>query len=254
MLLCIDIGNTNISIGIFERSSLKASWRIQTRNQATADEYAITLASLINNTSFSLNAVSQVAIVSVVPPLTTAFSVLSERLFNCESFIVNSGIKTGVKIRYDSPRDVGADRVVNAAAACHFYGTPTCIVDFGTGTTFDAINKQGEYIGGAISPGLEISLQALVTRAAKLPKVEIEAPPSAIGKNTVHAVQSGLLFGYVALVEGMVDRFRLELGTNLNIIATGGLANIIGLETKIFQKIDPSLTLKGLELIYRLNN
>ena len=141
MLLCIDIGNSNISIGIFNESSLKASWRIQTRNQATADEYGITLASLINSTSISLNTLSQVAIVSVVPPLTTAFSELSERLFNCKAFVVNSGIKTGVKIRYDSPRDVGADRVVNAAAACHFYGTPACFDDFGTGTTFDAINK-----------------------------------------------------------------------------------------------------------------
>ena len=253
MLLGIDVGNTNIVLGVFEGEVRRASWRIHTRNAATTDEYGVLVAGLFAGADLDPATIDGVALASVVPPLTEAFADLARRMFRCQPLIVDAGIKTGVKVRYDSPRDVGADRVVNAAAVCRHYGRPACIIDFGTGTTFDAINAAGEYVGGAIAPGLEISLQALAGRTARLPNVELRAPPSSIGGNTVHAMQSGLVFGYVALVEGMVARFRAELGEDMQVIGTGGLAAVIASQTDVVEHIDPWLTLKGLQIVYQLN-
>ena len=254
MLLGIDVGNSNIVLGVFDGAELRASWRVQTRILATSDEYEVLVGGLFGAADLDPATIDGVAVASVVPPLTAAFADLASRMFGCLPLVVDAGIKTGVKVRYDSPRDVGADRVVNAAAVCSHYGTPACIIDFGTGTTFDAINAAGEYLGGAIAPGLEISLQALAGRTARLPNVELKPPPAAIGRNTVHAMQSGLLFGYVALVEGMVERFRGELGPGMRVIGTGGLADAIAAETTVIERIDPWLTLKGLRIVYDLNH
>lgn len=253
MLLCIDIGNSNIVLGVFDGAALRASWRVQTRILATTEEYEVLVAGLFGTARIDPSTIDGVALASVVPPLTAAFAELAQRMFRQPPLVVDAGVRTGVKIRYDSPRDVGADRVVNAAAVCSHYGAPACIIDFGTGTTFDAINTAGEYLGGAIAPGLEISLQALAGRTARLPNVELRPPPAAIGRNTVHAMQSGLVFGYVALVEGMVERFRAELGPGMRVIGTGGLADVIGAETTVIERIDPWLTLKGLRIVFDLN-
>ncbi|MDE0446666.1 MAG: type III pantothenate kinase [Spirochaetaceae bacterium] len=253
MLLGIDVGNSNIVLGVFDGAELRASWRIQTRILATTEEYEVLVGGLLAAARLDPSTIDGVALASVVPPLTAAFADLAHRMFHRSPLVVDAGVKTGVKVRYDSPRDVGADRVVNAAAVCSHYGTPACIIDFGTGTTFDAINATGEYLGGAIAPGLEISLQALAGRTARLPNVELRPPPASIGRNTVHAMQSGLVFGYVALVEGMVERFRAELGPGMRVIGTGGLADVIAGETTVIERIDPWLTLKGLRIVYDLN-
>ncbi len=253
MLLGIDVGNSNVVLGVFEGDTLRASWRIHTRTAATADEYGVLIAGMFAGAGLDPAIIDGVALASVVPPLTPAFAELAWGTFRCRPLVIDAGVKTGVKVRYDSPRDVGADRVCNAAAACRYYGAPACIIDFGTGTTFDAVNAAGEYVGGAIAPGLEIALQALAGRTARLPRVELRPPPAAIGRNTVHAMQSGLMFGYVALVEGMVARFRAELGPGLQVIGTGGLAAVIAAETDVVEHVDPWITLKGLQLVYQLN-
>jgi len=197
--------------------------------------------------------VSGIAMASVVPPLTRTFEALCRDYFGQEPLVVDVGVKTGVRIRYDNPREVGADRVVNAAAAYRLYGGPACVVDFGTATTFDAISREGDYLGGAIAPGIVISAEALFRYAAKLPRVDLVRPPRVIGTNTVHSMQSGLIFGYVGLVEGMVARFRRELGEDMRVIATGGLAETIARETKVIQVVNPWLTLEGLRMIYEMN-
>lgn len=253
MLLGIDVGNSNVVLGVFDGVRLRASWRIHTRTAATADEYGVLIAGMFAGAGLDPALIDGVALASVVPPLTPAFAELARSMFRCRPLVVDAGVKTGVKVRYDSPRDVGADRICNAAAACRYYGAPACIIDFGTGTTFDAINAAGEYVGGAIAPGLEIALQALAGHTARLPRVELRPPPAAIGRNTVHAMQSGLVFGYVALVEGMVARFRAELGPELRVIGTGGLAEVIAAETDAVQQVDPWITLKGLHIVYQLN-
>ncbi len=253
MLLGIDVGNSNVVLGVFDGVRLRASWRIHTRTAATADEYGVLIAGMFAGAGLEPALIDGVALASVVPPLTPSFAELARRMFRCRPLVVDAGVKTGVKVRYDSPRDVGADRICNAAAACRYYGAPACIIDFGTGTTFDAINAAGEYVGGAIAPGLEIALQALAGHTARLPRVELRPPPAAIGRNTVHAMQSGLVFGYVALVEGMVARFRAELGPDLRVIGTGGLAEVIAAETDAVQQVDPWITLKGLRIVYQLN-
>jgi type III pantothenate kinase len=194
-----------------------------------------------------------VAIASVVPPLTGVLVGVSSDYLRLDPLIVDAGVKTGVKVRYDNPREVGADRVADAAAVHRLYGGPACIVDFGTGTTFDAISAAGEYLGGAIAPGIGVAAEALFQRAAKLPRVSIARPPSPIGTNSVHSLQSGLLFGYVGLVEGMVARFKRELGPGTKVIGTGGLAELVAQETPVIEILDPWLTLKGLRIIYDLN-
>jgi type III pantothenate kinase len=253
MLLCIDIGNTNITFGLFHQKELIGTWRIATSHSRMPDEYAVLLINLLKLTDRRIQDIDGAAIASVVPPLTAVFEEVCQRYLHLKPLVVDAGVKTGVKIRYDSPRDVGADRVVDAAAVFKEYGGPACIVDFGTATTFDAIDRQGDYLGGAIAPGIGIAAEALFSRTAKLQRVELRRPPQAIGTNTVYALQSGLLFGYVGLVEGLVARFRQELGPKMRVIGTGGLAEIIAAETKVVEIVDPWITLKGLQIIWNLN-
>ncbi|MFO7742217.1 MAG: type III pantothenate kinase [Anaerolineae bacterium] len=253
MLLTIDIGNTNITFGLYEGKELGPRWRIRTIHEKMPDEYGILLVQLFHHRGYAPEDVSGVAIASVVPPLTQAFADVSRSYVGQVPLVVDAGVRTGVSIRYDDPRQVGADRVVDAAAVCALYGTPACVVDFGTGTTFDAVSADGDYLGGAIAPGIGIAAQALFERTAKLPRVELTRPPSAIGRNTPHAMQSGLLFGYVGLVEGMVARFKKELGPGTRVVGTGGLAEIVARETDVIDVVDPWLTLHGLRIIYELN-
>jgi type III pantothenate kinase len=253
MLLCIDVGNTNIVMGLYRGDRLVHNWRIATSHDHTADEYAVVLLALLRQEGIDPGDVRDAALSSVVPPLTGAFVKLCRRYLDVDPLVVGIGVRTGVNIRYDNPHEVGADRVVNAVAVFRRYGGPACVVDFGTATTFDAISAEGEYLGGAISPGIGIAAAALTERTAKLPRVDIARPPKAIGQNTVNSMQSGLLFGYVGLVEGMVARFREELGPDMRVIATGGLAELVAQETDAIQEVDPWLTLDGLHLIYGLN-
>jgi type III pantothenate kinase len=253
MLLTIDIGNTNITFGVYEGDTLGPRWRIRTIHEKMPDEYGILLDQLFRHRCCAPDQVTGAVIASVVPPLTPIFQQVCQDYVGQTALVVDAGVRTGVRIRYDSPRAVGADRVADAAAVRALYSVPACVVDFGTATTFDAITAEGDYLGGAIAPGIGIAAQALFERTAKLPRVELTRPPAAIGRNTSHSIQSGLLFGYVGLVEGMVARFREELGPEMQVIATGGLAEIIARETDTIDVVDPWLTLHGLRIIYELN-
>jgi len=253
MLLAIDIGNTNITFGLYEGDTLGPRWRIRTIHDKMPDEYGILIDQLFRRRGYRPEQVSGIAIASVVPPLTPIFEQVCREYMEQEPLVVDSSVQTGVPILYDPPRAVGADRVVDAAAVLAMYSVPACVVDFGTATTFDAVSAEGDYLGGAIAPGVGISAHALFERTAKLPRVELTRPPSAIGGNTVHSMQSGLLFGYVGLVEGMVARFKAELGPETCVIATGGLAGMIARETDVIDVVDPWLTLHGLRIIYELN-
>jgi len=253
MLLAIDIGNTNITLGIYNGNTLGPRWRLAIGHERTADEFGLILLGLFRRADVSASSVDSAAIASVVPPLTGTFVEACRRYLKCEPLVVNGACNTGVHIQCDDPSQVGADRIVDAAAAQNLYGGPACIVDFGTATTFDAISREGDFLGGAIAPGIRISADALFKRAAKLPRVDLLQSPSAIGKNTAHSLQSGLLFGYVGLVEGMVARFRAELGPEMKVIATGGLAEVIARETEVISVIAPWLTLEGLNIIHDLN-
>jgi type III pantothenate kinase len=253
MLLTIDIGNTNITFGLYEGEQLGPRWRIRTIHEKMPDEYGILMVQLFEHRGYGVEDVSGVSMASVVPPLTQAFVDVSRTYLGQDPLVIDAGVRTGVRIRYDDPRQVGADRVVDAAAVRALYGVPACIVDFGTGTTFDAVSAEGDYLGGAIAPGIGIAAQALFERTAKLPRVELSRPPSAIGRNTPHAMQSGLLFGYVGLVEGMVARFKEELGPGTSVVATGGLAEVVAEETDVIDVVDPWLTLHGLRIVYELN-
>ena len=254
MLLTIDIGNTNITLGLYEGELLGPRWRLATNHDRMPDEYGLQFVGLLNHTGHTPGDLHGICLASVVPPLTGKFIQACVEYLGHEPLVVDAGVKTGVRVRYEPPRAVGADRIVDAAAVQRFYGGPACVVDFGTATTFDAISENGDYLGGAIAPGIGIASEALFMRAAKLPRVDLQRPPSAIGSNTTHAMQSGLLFGYVALVEGMVARFRSELGPEMKVIATGGLAEIIARETEVIQIIAPWLTLDGLRLIWEMNH
>ena len=253
MLLCIDIGNTNITIGLYEGQALGPRWRLATIHNRMPDEFGIQLIGLLNFARINTDQIDCAVIASVVPPLTEKWVQVCRDYLGCDPLVVDSTVETGVRIRIDEPQAVGADRIVDAVAAHRLYGGPACIVDFGTATTFDAISAEGDYLGGAIAPGIGISRDALAERTAQLPKVDLHAPPSPIGKNTVHAMQSGLLYGYVGLVEGMVARFRGELGPEMQVIATGGLAELVAKETTCIEIVAPWLTLDGLRLIYKLN-
>lgn len=252
-LLCIDIGNTNTVLGLYAGSELVSHWRIATDHQRMPDEYAVLILALFAQRGYSTHDVRGIAISSVVPPVTGTFEVLCREYFAQEALTVGAGTKTGVRILYENPREVGADRIVNAAAVKEVYAIPACVVDFGTATTFDGISGDGDYLGGAIAPGIGISAEALFSRTAKLPRIDLVAPDRAIGRNTVESMQSGVLFGYVGLVEGMVGRFRSELGDAMQVIGTGGLAPVIARYTPIFDAVDLWLTLKGLHLIYHMN-
>lgn len=254
MLMTIDIGNTNITFGVFNDSeALEHHWRIKTDRERLADEYGIMMLGLMRHEGLNFEDIRGVIIASVVPPLTHVFVEMVETYIRQAPMVVEAGVKTGVQIRYDSPRDVGADRVVDAAATYRLYGGPACVVDFGTATVFDAISATGDYLGGAISPGVGIAAEALFSRASKLPRVDLVCPPSAIGRNTIHALQSGLILGYVCMVEGMVARFREELGDEMRVIGTGGLAETIAKETEVIEIVNPWLTLEGLRIIWELN-
>ncbi|MDX1521194.1 MAG: type III pantothenate kinase, partial [Anaerolineae bacterium] len=250
MILVIDIGNTNITFGVYDDDpELKYHWRIKTDHDRLADEYGIIMLGLMRHEGLNFGQIQGVGITSVVPPLTQVFAEMVERYINLTPLIVGPGVKTGVKILYDSPRDVGSDRIVDAAAAFKLYGGPVCVVDFGTATTFNAISAKGEYLGGAIAPGIKIAADALFSRTSKLPQIDLVRPPYAIGTNTVHAMQSGLIFGYVGIVESMVARFKQELGEATRVVATGGLAQIIGNETKVIDVVNPWLTLEGVRIV-----
>jgi type III pantothenate kinase len=253
MLLCIDLGNTNITLGLYEDDDLHYHWRLNTDHHKMPDEYGMLLLSLLAHAGHRPQEVTGICLCSVVPPLTGALEQMCDLYFQQKPLTVDVGVKTGVKIRYDNPREVGADRVVDAAAVYRLYGGPACIVDFGTATTFDGISREGDYLGGAIAPGIGIAAEALFSRAARLTRVDLVRPPRAIGTNTVHSLQSGLLFGYVGLVEGMVARFRAELGDGTRVVGTGGLAELIARETGVIEVVDPWLTLKGLRIVWELN-
>ncbi len=253
MLLTIDIGNTNLTLGLYEGDQLGPRWRVATVHDRMPDEYGLQILGLLTHAGYSPSSLTGICMASVVPPLTGKIVEACQSYLGQVPLIVDAGVKTGVRVRYEDPRAVGADRIVDAAAVQRLYGGPACVVDFGTATTFDAINADGDYLGGAISPGIGIAAEALFTHTAKLPRVDLQRPPSSIGKNTVHAMQSGLLFGYVALTEGMVARFRAELGPEMKVIATGGLAEIIARETRVLEIIAPWLTLDGLRIIWEMN-
>jgi len=253
MLLCVDIGNTNITLGLYQVQDLGPRWRLATDHERMPDEFILQILGLMAYAGFSRDDVEGAAIASVVPPLTGKWVEVCRNGLGCDPLVVDGSVKTGVRILYDPPTAVGADRIVDAVAACRLFGGPACIVDFGTATTFDAISAEGDYLGGAIAPGIGIAAQALFQRTAKLPRVEIARPPAAIGRNTTHSMQSGLLFGYVGLVEGMVARFRQELGPDTHVIGTGGLAEVIARETTVIQTLAPWLTLDGLRMVYEMN-
>ncbi len=253
MLLTIDVGNTNITFGLYQGENLGPRWRIRTIHDKMPDEYGILLDQLFRHQGYRPEDVTGVAIASVVPPLTPTFVQVCREYLGQDPLVVDAGVRTGVRIRYENPKEVGADRVVDAAAVRALYGVPACVVDFGTATTFDAVSAEGDYLGGAIAPGIGIAAQALFERTAKLPRVELRRPPSVIGRNTAQSIQSGLLFGYVGLVEGMVARFKAELGPETRVVATGGLAEVIAKETDVIDVVDPWLTLHGLRIIYELN-
>jgi type III pantothenate kinase len=253
MLLAIDVGNTNLTLGLYEGGQLGSHWRLATDQARMPDEYGLQFLGLLQNAGKKISDLTGVSLASVVPNLTGRVAQACREYLKQDPLIVDAGVKTGIRIRYEDPKAVGADRVCDAVAVMTLYGGPACVVDFGTATTFNAITKDGDYLGGAITAGVNLAAEALFTRAAKLPRIELQRPPSVIGRNTVHAMQSGLLFGYVSMVEGMVARFRSELGGDMKVVATGGLAEVIAQETKVINVIAPWLTLEGLRLIWEMN-
>lgn len=253
MLLTIDIGNTNLTLGLYEGETLGPHWRLATDHARMPDEYGLQFLGLLERADCAVDRLQGIVLASVVPPLTGRVAQACREYLKQEPLVVDTGIKTGIRIRYEDPRQVGADRVADAVAVMHLYGGPACVIDFGTATTFNAVTRKGEYLGGAITAGVNLAAEALYTRAAKLPRIDLQRPPSVIGGNTVHAMQSGLLFGYVSMVEGMVARFRSELGSEMKVVATGGLAEVVARETDVIDVIAPTLTLAGLRIIWELN-
>jgi type III pantothenate kinase len=253
MLLAIDVGNTNITVGMFKEEKLQATWRIATSISRLSDEYAVTMLGLLKYQGLEARDVTKVSMCSVVPTVTATLEEMCAKYFKASTLIVKAGVKTGVRIRMDNPSEVGTDRIVDAAAAHYLYGGPLIIVDLGTATTFDTVSKEGDYIGGAIAPGLRSAAEALFTRTSVLPRVELTRPEHAIGRNTVAAMQSGLLFGYVGLIEGIINRIQGEIEGKAKVVATGGYSNLFAKETPFIDIVNFDLTLIGLRLIYMMN-
>jgi len=253
MLFAADIGNTNITVGVFDGQKLKATWRIATGVHRMPDEYAILILNLLENQGLKSSQITAAVICSVVPPLVGGFEELFRRYLKITPLVVGAGVKTGVRICMDNPREVGADRIVNAVAAHHLYGGPVIVIDLGTATTFDVVSAEGDYVGGSIAPGIAIATEALFTRTAVLPRVELIHPKKAIGRSTVAAMQSGIVYGYVGLIEGLVARIRKELGAKAKVVATGGFAELLAEETSVIEVVNPDITLIGLRLIYEMN-
>ena len=253
MIFVIDVGNTNTVIGVYEGDTLKYHWRIETNRNKTEDEYGMIIKSLLEHEGLSFDQFDGIIISSVVPPIMFALEGMCKKYFGVKPLVVGPGIKTGLDIKYENPREVGADRIVNAVAGIHEFGSPLIIVDFGTATTYCYINEDKQYMGGAIAPGINISTEALYSRASKLPRIEIARPDCIIGKNTVSAMQSGILYGYVGQVEGIVSRIKAQSKVEPLVIATGGLATLIANESTAIDIVEPFLTLKGLQLIYKRN-
>jgi type III pantothenate kinase len=257
MLLAIDVGNTNIVLGVFEGSRLVDSWRLATLRERTSDEIGIWVAQLFEHRAIDAGKVTGIVMGSVVPPLTGTFVTMAQRYFNLTPLNVDSSVDTGMPILYKHPAEVGADRIVDCVAAYQLYGrdrgVPLIVVDFGTATVFDAVSARGDYLGGIICPGMQISADALFQRAARLPRVDIRKPCEVIGTTTVSAIESGLYYGYVGLVEGLVRRMKKELGENALCIATGGLAGVIAPEVDLIEHVAPDLTLQGLRMVWERN-
>ena len=253
MLLAFDIGNTNVTIGVFDGAKLRATWRMATDIHKMADEYAALLLNMLPHENIATSDITDVCLCTVVPPLTTTFLELSQRYFHVTPLVVGAGVKSGVRIRMDNPKEVGADRIADAAAAHHLYGGPLIIIDLGTATTFGIVSKEGDYIGGVIATGIATAAEALYLRTAQLPRVDLVRPKTVIGTNTVSAIQSGIIYGYASLVEGMIARIQAELPEKAKVIATGGYSTLIAKETNAIDEVNPDLTLIGLRLIYEMN-
>ncbi len=252
MLLAIDVGNTNTVLGLYDGASLVHSFRIESSKGRTSDEHLVTILTLLDVAELARSAVHATIIASVVPSLTDTLGVAVRRAFGHEPIVVGPGLRTGMPILYENPREVGADRIANAVAAFERVHRAVVVVDFGTGTNFDCVNDKGEFVGGVIAPGLQISADALFSRAARLSRIPIQKPPRTIGRNTMHSVQAGIIFGYVGLVDGLVARIRAELGP-LSVLATGGLAPLIASESSAIEEVVPDLTLEGLRILYERN-
>ena len=253
MLLSIDIGNSMVTLGVFNGEQLVTILRVASETRRLDDEYGLVITNLLNLNGIVPSQIDDICMCSVVPPLTPVFEQVCRNYFGVKPLTVTAGVRTGLQITYDNPRDVGSDRIADAVAAVQLYGPPVIVVDFGTATVFDAISRNGVYLGGAIAPGINVAAEALFLNTSQLRRVELTAPKSAIGQNTSASLQSGLVFGYAGLVEGIVARFKEELGHEAKVIGTGGLAEIISKETDVFDAINPELTLVGLRLVYEMN-